>query len=399
MRNRNSAGELILRHGCRIFVRFSPPGCGAPASVRPRDRFPARRAGGSRFAGFTDYERGQDHNTGCPGAQPEERRRGDSARQARRGDGAVRLGQVVARVRHDLRRGAAPLHGDPFGLCAAVRRHDGAARRGQDHGAQPGGRHRTEDHQQEPPFDGGNRDRDQRLPASALRPRLARLFARDGRGDGPLYRRADRRTDRRGVRRPQDRADGPRGQGPQGPLPRTVRIAGQKGLSLCAHRRRDPRNIRRHASRPLQGPHDRAGGRPAAGDARCGRSGDDLAARGAPPGKGDDGRLRLRLVGHALLFAALDVSVDGRGVRGSGAPHLLVQFAPGGLPPLQRTGRGDGLRPEEDRSRHEPLAARGGRRTAGQIPQQHALRHARDAGAALRLHAGRPRGDLLRKGA
>ena len=38
-------------------------------------------------------------------------------------------------------------------------------------------------------------------PAPALRAGVAGLFARDGRGDGPLYRRPDRRADSHGLRR------------------------------------------------------------------------------------------------------------------------------------------------------------------------------------------------------
>ena len=45
-------------------------------------------------------------------------------------------------------------------------------------------------------------------------------------------------------------------------LARTVRVAGQEGVHLCAHRRRDPRNIVGHAPRPLQDTHHRPGGRP-----------------------------------------------------------------------------------------------------------------------------------------
>ncbi len=51
------------------------------------------------------------------------------ARQGVRRHGAERLGQVVARVRRRLRRGAAPLHGDAHALRAAVPPHAAAARR------------------------------------------------------------------------------------------------------------------------------------------------------------------------------------------------------------------------------------------------------------------------------
>ena len=46
---------------------------------------------------------------GRAGAQPQEHHRHDTAEQARRDHGPERFGQIVARLRHDLRRGAAPL--------------------------------------------------------------------------------------------------------------------------------------------------------------------------------------------------------------------------------------------------------------------------------------------------
>ncbi len=344
-------------------------------------------------------ERRYDQDTRRPGPQPQERRRGDSPPQAGGHHRPFGVGQVVAGLRHDLCRGAAPLHGDPLDLRPPVRGGDGASRRGQDHGPEPRGGHRAEDHQQEPPLDGGHRDRDQRLPASALRSRVARLFARHGRGDGALHRRAHRLADRRGVRRAAHRAHGPRGEGAQGPLPRAVRVAGPEGLPLRPHRRRDPRDLVGHAPRPLQGAHDRPGGRPPAGGAGGLGPHHDLAARGDAPGQGHDGCLRLRHRPAALLLAPPDVPLDRGGLRGSGAPHLLVQLAQGGLSPLQRLGRGGGLRPCEDHPRPLALAAPGGRGAPGQVPQQPALRHARDAGPAPRLHTRRSAGELLGGGA
>ena len=64
---------------------------------------------------------------------------------------------------------------------------------------------------------------------------------------------------------------------------------------------------------------------------------------------------------------------------------------------MQRIGRGGGLRPFEDHPRSEAFAARRGGRTARQIPQQHALRHARNARQALRFHDRRSRGGDLRR--
>ncbi len=70
--------------------------------------------------------------------------------------------------------------------------------------------------------------------------------------------------------------------------------------------------------------------------------------------------VRLRQRTAALLFAPPDVPLDRRGVRGSGPAHLLVQLAERGLSPLQRTGRGGGVRPRQDRPRSRTLSLREG---------------------------------------
>ncbi len=67
------------------------------------------------------------------------------ARQARRHHRPLRLGQVLARLRHDLRRGPAALRRVAVGLRAAVPRADGQARRRLDRGALAGHLHRAED--------------------------------------------------------------------------------------------------------------------------------------------------------------------------------------------------------------------------------------------------------------
>ena len=79
-----------------------------------------------------------------PRAQPQERRRRHPARAARRRHRALGLGQVVARVRHALRRGAAPLRRVALGLRAAVPRADGEARLRRHRGALAGDRDRAE---------------------------------------------------------------------------------------------------------------------------------------------------------------------------------------------------------------------------------------------------------------
>ena len=231
----------------------------------------------------------------------------------------------------------------------------------------------------------GYRHRDQRLPASALCARFARLFAGYGRGDGALLRRTDSRPDPARFRRPSHRAARTDRQGPQGTLPRAVRVAGEEGLSPRPYRRPDVRVLDGHEARPLQDPHDRPGGRPPARERGVARPADDFAQGVDAAGQGDDGALRLRYGDDALLFAASDVPHHGRRVRRSCAAHLFVQLAQGGLPPMQRAGRRGGLRPQQDHSRSEEVAARRRDRTLRAVPQQHAFRAVGDAWGAATI--------------
>src|SRR5215212_11277575 len=66
--------------------------------------------------------RPRDHDPRRARAQSQERRRRNPARPARGVHRAVRLGQVLARLRHDLRRGSAALCREPVGLRAPVPR-------------------------------------------------------------------------------------------------------------------------------------------------------------------------------------------------------------------------------------------------------------------------------------
>ena len=93
-------------------------------------------------------------------AQPQEHRPRAAARPADRAHRTVGLGQVLARLRHDLRRGPTPLRRIAVGLRPAVPVDDGQARRGQHRGALAGHRHRAE-----------VRPRTTRVPRSARSPR------------------------------------------------------------------------------------------------------------------------------------------------------------------------------------------------------------------------------------
>ena len=121
-------------------------------------------------------------------AQSQEHRRRHPARPAGGVHRPVRLGQVVARLRHHLCRGPAPLCREPVGLCPPVPRDDAEAGRRPDRRPVAGDLDRAEDHLEEPALDRRHRHRDLRLHAPAVGARRRALFAR--------HRPADREPDR-----------------------------------------------------------------------------------------------------------------------------------------------------------------------------------------------------------
>ena len=94
--------------------------------------------------------------------------------------GPVGLRQVLARLRHHLCRGPAPLCRIAVGLCAPVPGDDAEARRRPDRRAVAGHFHRAEDDLEKSALDRRHRDRDLRLHAAAVGPRRRALFARHG---------------------------------------------------------------------------------------------------------------------------------------------------------------------------------------------------------------------------
>ena len=92
--------------------------------------------------------------------------------------GPLRVRQVVAGVRHHLRRGPAPLRRVALGLRPAVPRADGEAGRRPDRGPLAGDLHRAEDHRLQPALDRRHGHRDLRLPPPALRQHRRRRTAR-----------------------------------------------------------------------------------------------------------------------------------------------------------------------------------------------------------------------------
>ena len=96
----------------------------------------------------------QSDRPGCPRAQPQGRSPRPAARRDDRLHRAVRLRQVEPRLRHDLRRGPAPLRGVAVRLRPAVPRPDGQARRRLHRGTVAGGVDRPEVDVAQPALDG-----------------------------------------------------------------------------------------------------------------------------------------------------------------------------------------------------------------------------------------------------
>src|ERR1019366_5902319 len=103
-----------------------------------------------------------------------------------------RLGKIVARLRHDLRRGSAPLRRIAVGLRAPVPRTDGKARRRFDRRIVARNLDRAEDNLAQSALDGGYYHRNLRLPAPALRAGGTRVLLQLRPRNPPAARAADR---------------------------------------------------------------------------------------------------------------------------------------------------------------------------------------------------------------
>ena len=167
----------------------------AKPEVPPKARRGAApEAAGARREGAPAWFRGPRHrHSRRARAQSEERRSHHPARQARRLHRPFGLGQVLARLRHDLCRGPAPLCRIALGLCAAVSGDDAEARRRPDRRALAGDFDRAEDDVEKPALDRRHRHRNLRLHAAAVGARRHSLFA----GDRPADRKPDGQPDGR----------------------------------------------------------------------------------------------------------------------------------------------------------------------------------------------------------
>ena len=169
--------------------------------------------------------------------QPAQHRPRAAARPADRDHRAVRVGQVLARVRHDLRRGPAPLRRVAVGLRAPVPVDDGKARRRLDRGPVAGDRDRAEVDLAQPALDRRHGHRDLRLPAPAVRARRHPALP------GPRHRPAgaDRQPDGRpgaaAAGRHADPAARAGDRRTQGRARARDRAAARPGFRARAHRR------------------------------------------------------------------------------------------------------------------------------------------------------------------
>ena len=185
---------------------------------------------------------------------------GHPARLADRDHRPVRLRQVVAGVRHDLRRGPAPLCRVAVGLCAPVPGADGQAGRRRDRRAVAGDLDRAEDHLPQPALHRRHGDRNPRLHAPAVGAGRRAVFA----GDRPADRGADGQPD--GRPRAGDAgghaaaAAGAGGARPQGRVPQGAGRAAAQGLHPRQGRRQAVRNRRGPGAEPQDQARDRGGG-------------------------------------------------------------------------------------------------------------------------------------------
>ena len=236
-------------------------------------------------------------------AQSQEHRRRDPARPAGGVHRALGLGQILARLRHHLRRGPAPLRRVPLRLRPAVPGDDAEAGRRPDRRPLAGDLDRAEDHLAQSALDRRHRHRDLRLHAAPVGAHRRALFAR--------HRAADREPDGVADGRPGDGAAGGHaalsagagGARTQGRVPQGARRLHEARLPAREDRRQLLRDRRGAGARQEIQPRHRRGGGPHRGAARHRDPPGGLAGDGAEARRGPGGR-RIRRWSSADQHAA-----------------------------------------------------------------------------------------------
>ena len=202
-------------------------------------------------------ERGRSeraHRAGGAGAQPARRQCRTAARPAHRRHRALGLREVVARLRHHLCGGAAPLRRVALRLRAAVPRRHGEARRRRDRGALARHRHRAAHGWRQPALHRRHRHRDLRLPAPPVGPRRHPPLSLVRASGASAVAVADRRADPRVARRRPHRGPRSAGEGAQGRVPRPVRAHAERRLRARTRGWRTDRPLRPAAAEPAAEP-------------------------------------------------------------------------------------------------------------------------------------------------
>ncbi len=294
-----------------------------------------------------------------PRSQPEEYRRRPAAGAARRAHRAQRLGEVEPRLRHDLRRGPAPVRRVAVGLRQAVPRADGEAGRRPDRRSVPRDLHRAEDDRQQPAVDRWHRHRDLRLSPAALREHrraaLPELRARDRQ---PVARAHHRPGDDVSPGRAHQRAGAARSR-PEGRVQEGAGGARGARLHESAHRRPVQVARGRPQARPPEEPHDRSRGGPA--DRAVGhRAAAHRVGGNRPASRRRHRRHQQPRRGRPAVLAQDGVRDLRHQRAGDVAARVLVQLAARRVPGMPGAGRDLGFRSRPRRPRSDASRCRRG---------------------------------------
>ncbi len=172
------------------------------------------------------------------------------------------LRQVLACLRHDLRRGPAPLCRIALGLCPPVPGNDAEAGRGPDRRAVAGDFDRAEDHLEKPALDRRHRHRDLRLYAAPVGAHRRALLAGDRPADRKPNRLADGRSHHGAAGRHASLPAGAARARTQGRVQERARRVDETWFPTGKDRRRVLRDRRRARARQEAQPRHRRGGRP-----------------------------------------------------------------------------------------------------------------------------------------
>lgn len=312
----------------------------------------------------TDRRGRPSHRPWSARAQPEECLARPPARLAHRLHGLVGVGQVLPRLRHDLRRGPAALRGVPVLVRPAVPRPDGQAGRGLHRGSLPGCLHRPEVDLAQPALDGRHHHRGLRLPAAAVRAHRQAALPRVPPSHHTPVAAGHRRQ---GAGAPGgEPLPGPVAAGAraQGRVRRPLRRPPDQGIQPCPGRRRDDPAQRTADPEEAGEAHHRGGHRPSHGEGLRQAPPHRLGGDRPRPGR-RHGRARLRRPprgrprARAYVLGAPVLPVRRSVLRRAGAPLLLLQLAVRRLSRVHRHRYADGGRPRADRPGRGQVPRRG----------------------------------------